>query len=1016
MISYQSIVKYRKIFALVHIFLLLPWPLWGKAWALEPNYQLENNLAAGILGIPALWTLNPGINGLGLTGKGQTVAVADAGLDGGNMETLHPDLKDRLTGVKDFSGDGWGDPNGHGTHIAGSIVGTGAKSQGYIRGMAPEAGLYFQATYNEAEKNLRIPSVYDLLNDAYNAPGQPRIHVNSWGANFSDGIYDWNSYSLDKFVWDHPDMVVLKSAGNGYKTAKPFVSSPGSAKNAVTVGSTEGVRGIDTGSDNPGQVVGFSSRGTFDGRIKPEVLAPGTWILSTRKTNPNLEGDNYIGVYNQYYGYMSGTSMSTALTAGSLALLRQYLVQKGLSPSAAQMKALLIFGTRILPGVSGSDQGFGRVDAERSIIAMDQGDVKVLDEKGLNTGEELTYTYTSNGQPFRVVMAYTDYPKTPGIGKDLVNDLDVKVTGPDGKEVYWGNGYIDGDHLNNTEGILIDKPQKGETYTIEVSASEVVHGPQPFALVYGSLPWQGTLSEVHDNELTFNDGQTLRVNQEVTIRLTDGSAATEAAINEIPAGAEVYLVYGEEGEISHLDALYNTIHSKLQAKEGSNQLVIEDGTRWSLAEEAKIFVGDNELQWSELPLEAEIELTVNPGDDKVWRVEVKNLPDNSPYYSLPLSEKDITIAIQNSRSSGKVVLSAADPEDTSKPVTLAFAAGLASKLVSNGLPVELRLPGLSIEIPVGEFGRIGKSEEGAQLQLRVAWQTVGEQSLPAADPFMYLRPVGKLVEIRPTLVWPDGSQLAISSSNSFLKVTITSPLGSTAGLNLQRLGTYRYSELSQVWGLVNIDYNPDTGRSTFYTNRFGKFGILEASRTFEDITDHWARTDIEIMAARQIVRGMAPQTFAPDLTVTRGQFTAMLVRTLGLSEESVSPAEFSDLPGDYWCAGAVGTAVKMGLVSGYGDGTFGANDPITREQMAAMLVRAMRYGTEKNLNESALNPIHFTDEENISSWARSSVAIVAQEGLMKGREAGGFAPQEFTTRAEAAVVMVRLLSYRGNNW
>ena len=347
-------------------------------------------------------------------------------------------------------------------------------------------------------------------------------------------------------------------------------------------------------------------------------------------------------------------------------------------------------------------------------------------------------------------------------------------------------------------------------------------------------------------------------------------------------------------------------------------------------------------------------------------------------------------------------------------MTLAFAAGLASKLVSNGLPVELRLPGLSIEIPAGEFGRIGKSEEGAQLQLRVAWQTVGEQSLPASDPLMYLRPVGKLVEFRPTLVWPDGSQLVVSSSDSPLKITITPPLGSTAGLNLQRLGIYRYSELSQMWGLVDIDYNPDTGRSTFYTNRFGKFGIMEASRTFGDIADHWAKTDIEIMAARQIVRGMDPQIFAPDLTVTRGQFTAMLVRTLGLPEEAAS-AGFTDLPGDYWCAGAVGTAVKMGLVSGYGDGTFGANDSITREQMAAMLVRAMRYGIDKPLNESVLNPIRFTDEENISSWARSSVAIVAQEGLMKGREAGGFAAQEFTTRAEAAVVMVRLLSYRSNN-
>lgn len=1010
--------KYKmaiRFIAFFNVFLLLPWPVWGGLPDNEPGYRVENNLAAGVIGAPGLWSLPRGANGPGLTGKGQTIAVADAGLGGGTMESLHPDLKDRITGVKDFSGDGWGDPDGHGTHIAGSIVGTGTKSQGNIKGIAPEAGLYFQATYNATDKNLRIPSVYELLADAYNAPGKPRIHVNSWGANFSDGIYDWNSYSLDKFVWDHPDMVVLKSAGNGYKTAKPFVSSPGSAKNAITVGSTEGVRRVDAGSDNPSQVAGFSSRGTFDGRIKPEVVAPGTWILSTRKTNPNPAGDNYNGIYNQYYGYMSGTSMSTALTAGSLALLRQYLVQQGHTPSAARMKALLVFGARYLPGVSGNDQGFGRVDVENSLIGLEKGDVRHADEKGLGTGDKKAYSFTSNGQPFKVVMAYSDYPKTPGIGKDLVNDLDLKVTGPDGKEVYWGNGYIDGDRLNNVEEIVVDEPQKGGVYTIEVAGQKVVQGPQPFAVVYGTLPQQGTVAEITGNQLTFTNGQVIKLNNWTTVRVVDGNTAVDrASIQDIPVGAEVYWVFGEDGQVTQVDALYTSITSKLQAKEGSNQLVIFDGTRWSLTDGAGMFVGNNEIKWSELPLESELKLTVNPVDARVWRVDVKSLPDKSPYDPLPLSAEEVRKALQGSRGMGKVVLSVSNLQDESKPVTLAFAADLASEIVSNGLPVEMRLPGLSIEIPVSEFARIGKSEQGAQLQLRVTWQALGEQSLPAGDPHMYLRPVGKLVDVRPVLVWPDGNQLVVSQSKSPVKVTITSPIGSTAGLNLQRMGAYRFNELSRVWDLINNDYNPDTGKSSFYTNRFGKFAVLEASRTFTDIAGHWAKTNIEIMAARQVVRGMTPENFAPDDTVTRGQFTAMLVRTLGLPEEPAA-SKFVDVPGDYWCAGAVGTAVKMGLVAGYSIGTFGPDDPITREQMAAMLVRAMRFSSSKQLNESVFEPGEFLDGSVISPWARDSVAMVVREGMMKGRSAGTFDPKDLTTRAEAATVLVRLLNYRGNN-
>ncbi|WP_333871019.1 S8 family serine peptidase [Desulforamulus putei] len=1004
---------YCLIFLLVC--LMLPWPVWADA--LASSYRFENNLAAGIMGIPGLWALAQGANGAGLTGQGQVIAVADAGLDGGAWESLHPDLKDRLVGVKDFSGDGWADPNGHGTHIAGSIVGTGARSQGAVKGIAPGAGLYFQATYNAKDDTLHIPSVYELLQDAYNAPGKPRIHVNSWGASFSDGIYDWDTYSMDKFVWEHPDMVVLKSAGNGYKTAKPFVSSPGAAKNAITVGSTEGARGVDAGSDNPDQVAGFSSRGTFDGRIKPEVLAPGTWILSTRKTRPDPARDNYIGMYNQFYGYMSGTSMSTALTAGSLALLRQYLQQKGHSPSAAQLKALLIFGARRLPGVAAVDQGFGRVDVEQSLIALEKGDARSLDGQGLKTGEKVTYTFTGNGKPFKAVLAYTDYPKTPGIGKDLVNDLDLKITGPGGKEVYWGNGYIDGDRLNNTEEIIVSDTKMGETYTIEVIGQQVVKGPQPFALVYGTLPYHGTIREVKDNTLTFTNGDVFKLDAGVGVRVVGGDAPLKnAGLKDIPAGAEVYLVFDADGKVRHLDALYTTVTSKVQSKEGNNQLIIFDGTRWTLADGAGIFVGGNEIKWSELPIEAEVKMTVNPVTARVWRVDVQGLPDHSPYIPLPISDREVRQAIESSRNTGKVVLAAGGGNETGedKPVTLAIGAAMAAELYRNGRPVELKLPGLSVEIPAAEFGRIGQSEQGAQLQMRVAWQSVGEQSLPGTDPLMYLRPVGKLVEVRPAIVWPDGSQLAVSQSKNTVKVTVTSPIGATAGLNIRKIGAYRFNEMTRQWEFINSDYNPDTGKSVFTVDRFGKFAVLEASRTFNDITGHWAKPNIEIMAARHVVRGVTPETFGPNEMVTRGQFTVMLVRTLGLPEDPAA-ARFSDMPQDYWCAGAVGAGVKMGLVAGYSNGAFGPNDPITREQMAAMLVRAIRLNSNRVIPDSAPRLGLFADENTIAPWARTSVSIIVQEGLMRGRGENVFAPKALTTRAEAATVMVRLLEYRENN-
>ncbi|MEG6523091.1 S8 family serine peptidase [Desulfotomaculum sp. 1211_IL3151] len=992
------------------ILLMLPWPVWAEA---AGTYHLENNLAAGVMGVPALWALQ-GRNSTGLTGKGQVIAVADSGLDAGKQESLHQDIKERLVGVKDFSGDGWRDPNGHGTHVAGSIVGSGAKSQGAIKGIAPEAGLYFQATYNEKDKTLHIPSVYELLLDAYKAPGQPRIHVNSWGASFSDGVYDWDTYSLDKFVWEHPDMVVLKSAGNGNKTSKPYVSSPGAAKNAITVGSTEGIRNVDTTSDNPDQVAGFSSRGTLDGRIKPEVLAPGTWILSTRKSQSGPE-DNYIGIYNQNYSYMSGTSMSTALTAGSLALLRQYLVQQGQAPSAARIKALLIFGTRWLKGVSANDQGFGRVNIERTLIALEKADLKNLEGQGLSTGEKATYTYTGNGKPMKAVLVYTDYPKTPGLGKDLVNDLDLKITGPDGKEIYWGNGYINGDRLNNTEEVIIEQTQKGAIYTLEVTAQNVSKGPQPFALVYGTLPSQGTLKEVKDKQLSFTDGESIKVSSQTSIRLVSSDEQKNVKPEEIPPGAECYLTYNGEGQVSHIDAVYATLTSKVQSKEGNNQLVILDGTRWSLYDEAKIYVGEHEIQWAELPLEAEVQLTINPINGKIWRIDIKELPKDSPYLASALSDQEVKTAILISKNTGKVALTAPIADGVKdKPLILAFGAGLAADLVENGRPVEMKFPGLTVEIPFTEFKRLINDQRGAQLQIKVSLWSVGEQSLPAQDAHMYLRAVGKLVDIRTTIVWPDGNQLTISNSINPIKITITSPIGSTAGLDINKLGSYRFNEMLRYWEFISTDYNPDTGQAVFSTNRLGSFAILEASRVFNDIAKHWARNDIEIMAARHVVRGLTPDTFGPNETVTRGQFTVMLVRALGLTE-SAGGVKFKDIPLNYWCADAVGAAVQMGLVAGYSNELFGPNDPITREQMAAMLVRAMRFNNNKPLPSGDTFLAQFTDVTSVSPWAQNSVSIIVQEGLMRGQDSGKFAPKALTTRAEAATVMVRLINYKANN-
>jgi hypothetical protein len=147
-------------------------------------------------------------------------------------------------------------------------------------------------------------------------------------------------------------------------------------------------------------------------------------------------------------------------------------------------------------------------------------------------------------------------------------------------------------------------------------------------------------------------------------------------------------------------------------------------------------------------------------------------------------------------------------------------------------------------------------------------------------------------------------------------------------------------------------------------------------------------------------------------TVTRAQFAVILARMAGLAADPEAAARFSDLPAGAWYRGMVGAAAAAGLVSGTGERTFSPQQPITREQVAAMMVRLLsKSGPDLSIDdrETARLLAGFADAGEISTWAKNSVALAVREGLMRGRQANRFEPRGQSTRAEAAVVLYRLL-------
>jgi serine protease AprX len=461
------------------------------------------------------------------TGAGQIVAVADTGID-----DQHPDFQGRIIGQIARGRPGnCSDPHGHGTHVSGSVLGGG--TAGPVRGAAPGASLFMQSLLDAQGGLGGLPlDLNELFDEAYQAGA--RIHNNSWGAATASR-YTIDASEVDEFVANHPDMLIVISAGNegvAYphcNSAAGYVDwlsigSPASCKNALTVGASRSDRtsgGYSTMtwgqawpsqfpdspiaaeriSSNPECLAAFSSRGPCDDhRIKPDVVAPGTDILSTKSSAAPIA--SFWGSFpgNNHYAYMGGTSMAAPLVSGCAALVREYFASVNHQPSAALLKAVLINGAQWLSGADATaphngtpnyHQGFGRVSIADSIPNPSRPGftLRFVDlwqqpaAKFSMSGQRHRFQFNLPGpaSEIRICMAYTDPP-----ARGLQNNLNLFVQRPDGMKML-GNAQLPNslnipDPDNNVEVVRILNAPAGP-YLIQISATNLLKTPQDYALV-----------------------------------------------------------------------------------------------------------------------------------------------------------------------------------------------------------------------------------------------------------------------------------------------------------------------------------------------------------------------------------------------------------------------------------------------------------------------------------------------------------------------------------------------------
>lgn len=518
--------------------------------------------------------------------SGFVVDVSDSGIDNGTTEPNHfalyrmgrPDqgsrvAYSRLVGVPN-SGVLAG-CDGHGTldaHIlAGYVDGpTGfphEDAQGYKYGLGICPFVRVGASVIFDPEEWTHPDPVELVSSAYHLGA--RISNNSWGDPWVPGEYTLFCQIYDALVRDavpasasaplpgNQEMVIVFAAGNSGPDPGT-VCPPGLAKNVICVGASENVRSLGVGSggvnpsgcdgcgericdsaaDNLNDIAWFSSRGPCgDGRMKPDLVAPGTHItggvpqefpvpdpytslgcadacyLATgvcalpgsgwESGNPN----NYFPTNQMFYTVSSGTSHSAPAVAGACALLRQFFINHGLPPpSPALTKAWLMNSARYLTGADAGDslwssnQGMGLLDLGRAFdgtprLIRDQVPVDMF----TGTGQRRVYwgTIGATNKPFRVTLAWTDAPGKVLAGAAYNNDLDltVYVNGVEYKgNVFDGEYSVPGgehDRVNNVESVFLPPGTCGE-FVVVVSAANIcddgvpqVGGPldQDFALV-----------------------------------------------------------------------------------------------------------------------------------------------------------------------------------------------------------------------------------------------------------------------------------------------------------------------------------------------------------------------------------------------------------------------------------------------------------------------------------------------------------------------------------------------------
>ncbi|PZD94525.1 hypothetical protein DNH61_17560 [Paenibacillus sambharensis] len=480
-----------------------------------------------------------------------------------------------------------------------------------------------------------------------------------------------------------------------------------------------------------------------------------------------------------------------------------------------------------------------------------------------------------------------------------------------------------------------------------------------------------------------------------------------------------------------------------------------DGTRADVTAEAALTIGDETVavieggvlkaiavgttqltvEWQGQTLTADVTIKAAPstgggtpgggGGSPVQPGQPDQGPAETPSASAEVIVLPITVngrgltteVLAEQIKSGKVTVAL----EGNGPVSVSFDLDVLNKLLSlnKELVVELKSGLGSITIPVRELQQQAQKESGLSAPIRTMTVSITPADAAAASAIeAAVKAKGASIVVQPVdfaVRFDDANGMShkLHSFGRYMKRTITAAgvTGSSAkaaGMVWDETsGTFRYSptaSIQQTGGRWTVELNDRSPGISFVTT----YAV-----TYADTNKHWAEKEIERLASMMIVNGRGEDTYVPSGSVTRAEFAALLTRVLGLSGAEAGSASFSDVSGG-WYEDTVTAAVEAGLVTGYSDGSFRPNATISRQEMAVMMLRAFRYLNDGELpaGGKGANPA-FADQQAIKSWANEAVSQAVELGIAKGDGDNNFRPADNATRAEAAVMLLRMMKAAG---